>query len=105
MADWLDESRELGRRTGTVMTAEEVAAMSGSGLRYERRVLIDYELWEGGRVPPPDRIEVMCRPEDADGIARTMGRLLESRGWTARVSRRMTTVAPRARREDTDDGS
>ena len=104
MGDWLDESRALGRRTGTVVTAEEVAAMNGQGLRYERRVLLDYDLCEGGRVPPPERIEVMCRPEDAEGVARTMSRLLESRGWSARVERRITSVAPRARREGTDYG-
>lgn len=95
-------SWELGRRTGSVMTPEEVAAMGGTGVRYERRVLLDYDFQDGGRVPPPDRIEVMCGPDEAEGMARTMSRLLESRGWSARVTRRMVSVVPKARGEMSD---
>ena len=75
-------SWELGRRTGSVMTPEEFAAMAGTGVRYERRVLLDYDFQDGGRVPPPDR--------------------LESRGWSARVTRRMVSVVPSARGEMSD---
>lgn len=90
-------SWELGRRTGSVMTPEEIAAMTGTGVCYEPRVFIDYDFQDGGRVPPPDRIEVMCAPGEVDGIARTMSRLLESRGWSARVTRRTVSVLPKAR--------
>lgn len=63
--------------------------VAGEGPR--EACVLSYELAEGGRVPPPISIEVLCEPERAPGVARSVARLLESRGWTAerRVGRRL----------------
>lgn len=88
MPAFVRDSYRLGRRTHSVMTPEELAAWTGAGAAPARRLVrITYELGEGGRVPPPVRLVAVCAPEDEDGVARTMSRLLESRGWTARVGR------------------
>lgn len=87
MPDFVRDSYRLGRRTHSVMTPEELAAWTGVPRR--QLVRLTYRLDQGGLVPPPVRLVAVCEPEDADGVARTMSRLLGSRGWTARVEREL----------------
>ena len=81
--DPLDASRELARRTGTLVGPAELAEQMGTGpVRELARVT--YVLEEGGRVPPPARVEVACEPDRLEGVMRSVDKLLESRGWRAR---------------------
>ena len=52
-------------------------------------VVLDYAFAETGseRCNPPRTIVVTCATEDEDGITRSMGKLLDSRGWTAKITR------------------
>ncbi|MCI7439167.1 MAG: hypothetical protein MSA61_08115 [Coriobacteriaceae bacterium] len=85
MPPFVRESYRIGRLTHSVVTPGELADWTGR----ERRQLVrlTYRLGPGGLVPPPVSLVAVCEPEDADGVARTMSKLLESRGWTARVGR------------------
>lgn len=85
MSAFVRDSYRLGRLTRSVVTPGELAEWTGEPHR--ELVRLTYEMHDGGRVPPPVRLVAVCRPEDEDGVARTMSRLLESRGWTARLDR------------------
>lgn len=76
-------SLELGRSTHSVVTPEELERWTGRRSRVLSRAT--YEFHEGGRAEPPAAMVVYCEPERVDGITRSMSKLLESRGWTARV--------------------
>lgn len=76
-------SLELGRRTHSVVTPDELELWTGR--KAHVLSMVTYQFREGGRVEPPTRMVVYCEPERVDGITRSMSKLLESRGWTARV--------------------
>lgn len=87
MPAFVRDSYRLGRRTRSVVTPEELAAWTG--VPRHQLVRLTYRLDQGGLVPPPVRLVAVCEPEDVDGVARTMSKLLESRGWTARSEREL----------------
>lgn len=76
-------SLELGRRTHSVVTPDELERWTGR--KAHVLSMVTYQFRDGGRVEPPTRMVVYCEPERVDGITRTMSKLLESRGWTAGV--------------------
>lgn len=76
-------SLELGRRTHSVVTPEELERWTGRPAHVLSRVT--YVFQEGGRVDPPTRMVLDCEPERVDGITMSISKLLESRGWTAGV--------------------
>lgn len=76
-------SLELGRRTHSVVTPEELERWTGRPAHVLS--VVTYQFSEGGRVDPPTRMVVYCEPERVDGITRSVSKLLESRGWSAGV--------------------
>ena len=76
-------SLELGRRTHSVVTPDELERWTGR--KAHVLSMVTYQFSEGGRVDPPTRMVVYCEPEREDGITRSMSKLLESRGWSAGV--------------------
>ena len=88
MADVEAQSRELGRRTGSLVTPAELAELQCREVRLVDREVVSYAFESQGRVPPPVRLTVTCSPDATDGVMRTMSKVLESRGWAARVERR-----------------
>lgn len=87
MPAFVRDSYRLGRHHRAGAAPEELAAWTGEPRH--QLVRLTYRVNPGGLVPPPVRLVAVCEPEDADGVARTMSRLLESRGWTARVEREL----------------
>ncbi len=87
MPAFVRDSYRVGRMTHSVVTPGELAEWTG--VPRHQLVRLTYRLDQGGLVPPPVRLVAVCEPEDADGVARTMSRLLESRGWTARAEREL----------------
>lgn len=72
--------------TRSQMTQAEVDAFLAREAP-ELEVVLKYTISEDGteRCEPPLTITVTCRPEREDGIRRTVSKLLESRGWAARL--------------------
>lgn len=87
MPAFVRDSYRVGRLTHSVVTPEELAAWTGAP-RVEL-VRLTYRLNPGGLVPPPVSLVATCGHAEEEGVARTMSRLLESRGWTARVEREL----------------
>lgn len=87
MPAFVRDSYRVGRMTHSVVTPGELAEWTGSP-RVEL-VRLTYTLGPGGLVPPPVSLAATCGRAEEDGVARTMSRLLESRGWTARVVREL----------------
>lgn len=73
--------------THSTMTLEEFEALSGH--RSAKEVVLEYTMTNDGLAlcEPPYAITVTCSLEVEDGVARTMGKLLDSRGWSAAIKR------------------
>ena len=76
-------SLELGRRTHSVVTPDELERWTGRPAHVLS--MVTYLFHEGGKVEPPSRVVVYCEPERCEGVMRSMTKLLESRGWTAGI--------------------
>lgn len=76
-----EDCMALARRTGSVLTKGEYAALMGH--RSVEVKVITYRFRPGGRILPPVDVVVRCRPAAFEGVYRSMAKLLESRGWVA----------------------
>lgn len=76
--------------TRSTMTRAEFDAYLARDAK-QLEVVLDYTVTETGSELcwPPYSIVVTCAPEREDGITRSVAKLLESRGWTADLHRRV----------------
>lgn len=93
-------SRDDARRTGTLVTPGELSELRGE--RTVEVAVVTYRFRAGGAILPPVDVVVRCRPAALEGVYRSMGKLLESRGWSAeaRVTRDRLPEAALGREED-----
>lgn len=83
-------STEVGRKTGTLMTPEEVAEALGK--RCEKRLKVTYSFLPGGRCEPPDQLTFTAAPEVYAGVSRALAKMFEHFGWHGPVSVEQSAV-------------